>query len=618
MSAALRTFVALNDGSTLGAEFTGMPAEAEPWRFTSTAAIAIRGKLLKNFFPLRERGFTDLLVRIAAPDLEGTAFTASIEVATGDERSELRVFDADARTHHVFIPLLELCAAPSTVRLQRLRPPDSYRNLAPAPADLSFTIEAQLANKSASWEALAGKILWVFGSARSGTTWLASDILGHGGRTRLMDETGIGRLIGALAWNAERSYDLAAKTRPFESGAAFEMHPERRAIRWPPPFERELWINFDRPTALLSQRTQPTLRRVVRDLLLEHVLLEWGLEDYDWVLFKMPNDSHAADFLTACFPESFVLFIARDGRDIMRSRFSAFASRELAETKDAALRMHAIAHYSHFWNFQTDIIRDAFEAHDPRRRLFVRYEDLRRNTGAEIRRILLLLGTKIQEEELRALVQKVTLENFPAEERGDHLPRQTGLIGSYVHRFNAAEIGLMNEIMAQNLRALGYVTDTPAVPPTKEGSPTVPDAEHDALEALKARIEGPVVLTSGHGLWPDGWLSRCFQVSVICQEAVCAVEIAGYAPDEWANNLLTVEIDGGMHPICITKPGTFSLRVPVDFPVRRTAQVSITAFKTARGVDVGAGTDERDLSVSLVGLKFLKAPEPTGNCLLVP
>src|ERR1019366_4056155 len=108
-------------------------------------------------------------------------------------------------------------------------------------------------------------------------------------------------------------------------------------------------------------------------------LNEWGLIDYRNVVFKMPNESHAADVIMRAFPRSFMIFLMRDGRDVMKSRFSPFASPTLAETTDPRMRLHAIAFWSHFWNFQVDIIHSAFSAHPPQRSLFVRYEDLPRD-----------------------------------------------------------------------------------------------------------------------------------------------------------------------------------------------------------------------------------------------
>ena len=176
----------------------------------------------------------------------------------------------------------------------------------------------------------------------------------------------------------------------------------------------------------------------------------------------MPNESHAADIVMQAFPRSFMIFLMRDGRDVMKSRFSPFASATLAETTDPKLRLHAIAFWSHFWNFQIDIIRSAFAAHPPERSLFVRYEDLRRNTAEELRVIFDRVGVAMADDELAELVARTTLEQIPADQKGPDKPRQEGQIGKYAAVFSLREIELMEAIMGPNLERFGYQPHTDA------------------------------------------------------------------------------------------------------------------------------------------------------------
>src|SRR6185503_705654 len=108
----------------------------------------------------------------------------------------------------------------------------------------------------------------------------------------------------------------------------------------------------------------------------------------------------------------FMILLMRDGRDVMKSRFSPFASAMLARSTDPELRVHAIAFWSHFWNFQVDIIRSAFSSHPPERSLFVRYEDIRRDTLDELRVIFDRIGVSMPDDELAELVARTTLEHI--------------------------------------------------------------------------------------------------------------------------------------------------------------------------------------------------------------
>jgi hypothetical protein len=203
---------------------------------------------------------------------------------------------------------------------------------------------------------------------------------------------------------------------------------------------------------------------IVRETTIRHVINEWGLIGYRKVVFKMPNDSHAADIIMEAFPQSIMILLIRDGRDVMRSRFSPFASRILAETTDPALRLNAIAFYSHFWNFQIDIMLAAFEAHAPERRLLVHYENLRMAPIVAAREIFDRSGIAISDADLEELIERTTLENIPESEKGPDKPRQTGLIGKYASTFTEQEIHLMDMIMGSNLRRFGYAVyhDAPA------------------------------------------------------------------------------------------------------------------------------------------------------------
>jgi hypothetical protein len=190
---------------------------------------------------------------------------------------------------------------------------------------------------------------------------------------------------------------------------------------------------------------------------IELLLREWGISGYDVAVLKSPNDSQMADFISLWMPSSRIIAVHRDGRDVMRSRFSPFASTELAETSDAALRRYAVAWYSHVWNASIDVIAQAIELHDPSRTLVLRYEDLCRDTKVGIERLSAFFGRPLRDGlTVERLSEMVTLENQPAETRGPDKPRQSGRIGGYRLEFSADEIKLMNTIMGRNLAALNY------------------------------------------------------------------------------------------------------------------------------------------------------------------
>lgn len=436
-------------------------SEAVRARDGSPLTAALRGdrggnrfskKMVLRIPALRDvpAGLTHVMINVRSayfpqhPDWEST-----VRLCAAGQPEQTRVFQGHYRQHQFFVDISGLLDG-GTLTVTAL-PTVVGDNL---PERAVFELEPMLCSKGEIFQRLAQGAVWLFSTARAGSTWLASDLLCAGERARPIDESGLGRMFAPLQWDAERFYNLAQKAALYvESGFDYETGARSRSAAVLPPFERN-FKNMRLDNQILSRRNFDMYHRVLRETALEHVVNEWGCLDFSRTVFKCPNDAHAADFIMRAFPESSMVFLMRDGRDVMRSRFSKFGSEELATTKHKGLRRHAIAYYSHWWNFQVDIIAAAYEAHAEERRIFVRFEELRKDAEATVARIFERLGFEITDDDLRALIQSTRLENFS--DRGSHKPRQTGAIGGYKAQFDDDEITLMNEIMGPNLRRYGY------------------------------------------------------------------------------------------------------------------------------------------------------------------
>jgi hypothetical protein len=363
-----------------------------------------------------------------------------------------RLYHKWYRNHQFLIPLTAFRKKSQAISLfSKLT-----REGAPTSDEINFEISISLISKPRIWENFERNAIWVFSTARSGSTWLCMDVLCAEGRARPVDESGIGRMFAPMQWDAERFFDPAERPFHIESGLSFETGLEERPTGDALPVFERAFFGMENENAILSRHNFDFFHRALRDIVFEHVLNEWGIFGFSRLVFKMPNDSHAADFIVRAFPNSRIVFLMRDGRDIMKSRFSPFASPTLAKTSNVELRRYAIAFYSHFWNFQVDIMRAAFEAHAPERRVFINYEDLRRDPGQMIAELFDRLQISASPDEIAALAESSRLENMPASERGPDKPRQTGLIGGYRAVFSDEEIALMDAIMGQNLERYGY------------------------------------------------------------------------------------------------------------------------------------------------------------------
>jgi hypothetical protein len=430
------------------ADLDGGP-DPKTWGFAQSAELLVPALV---DLPARTRGdFTEVAVDLYAPLFpEQSEYIYEVDLILRGEIIGKKVFRNFTQRHQFIVSTQILFEDINVLTL-------SARMISGGAETPRFFLRLFYVQKARLVRALETTSIWVFSTARSGSSWLSQDILCWNNQSRPMDEPGFGKMFAPIDWIAERFYDLASKNVYFESGLDYELKTKVRESHLTiSPFERS-FIYARQENQIWNAQNWHMYVSILKETAFQHVLNEWGTLGYKNVVFKMPNESHAADVIMQAFPASFMIFLMRDGRDVMKSRFSPFASQDLVETNDPKLRLYAIAFYSHFWNFQIDIIQTAFSAHAPERRLLVHYEHLRQNPSEEIRLIFDRLGMPMSDVQLAELIVKTTLENISADQKGPDKPRQTGQIGKYATVFSQQEIDLMEAIMGPNLRRFGYV-----------------------------------------------------------------------------------------------------------------------------------------------------------------
>ncbi len=435
--------------------------DAKAARFRKSATLTVPKLLYLLEHPGGAGAFTHLAV-----DVWSTFFAKhhdwkyEVTVALDGQQLDKRLFHKWYGRHQFLIPLTSFRRDRHQITLTAM--PTEVG--ASTDEEVRFDTALLLISKPRLWSEFEKRAIWVFSTARSGSTWLASDVICSFSGARLLDEPGIGRMFAPLQWDAERFFDDSSRNFHIEGGWDYEIGEQKRSQPALPMFERA-FVNLNQENQVLSHHNYDLYHRMLRDLAFEHVLNEWGMLSYSLLIFKMPNDSHAADFIMRACPQSNMVFLVRDGRDVMRSRFSMFASPVLATTSSRELRRYAISFYSHFWNFQVDIIRSAFDAHAPERRILIKYEDLRAHPVDSIGTLYRHLKSAIADEHLEPwisldealqLAETTRLENVPEIERGPDKPRQSGIIGGFREAFDGEEIALMNAIMGPNLARYGY------------------------------------------------------------------------------------------------------------------------------------------------------------------
>ena len=268
------------------------------------------------------------------------------------------------------------------------------------------------------------RMVWIFGSGRSGSTWLRS-MMGEIGGVRIWEEPMIGRLFGEF---------YARATKENLRSADFVMgDPIRKG-----------WIDSIRNFVLDGARySNPRL----------------GAEEY--LVIKEPNGSIGAMLLMEALPESRMILLVRDPRDVVASVLDAareggwlYESREgrtgtrLGKTDSRPNSF--IRERANMYRRGVESARLAYDAHEGPK-VLVRYEELRADTLSEMRRIYLVLGIPVAEEKLRRAVEKHSWENVPEEEKGRGKFYRKGMPGGWKEDLTPRQIKVVERTTASLL-----------------------------------------------------------------------------------------------------------------------------------------------------------------------
>jgi len=276
---------------------------------------------------------------------------------------------------------------------------------------------------------LEQNIVWVFGSRRSGTTWLGKQLLSY--NTCYIHEP---TLIDHLAI-------------PVSPGAKNLIG--RMSIR-------EEFENY-----FFSKKYSNTWKYYLRKLILYRILSE--TQDFTKkIIVKEPITLlDGSDIISKCLPNSKIIFLMRDGRDVIDSLIDArkeggwLALRIKTVIKKNELQ-DFILHRAKMWVAQTKNFFKTYEKGSKENMFLVKYEDLRKNTFETISSIYKFLKIDISDNELKKIIDKYSFENIPENEKGSGKFNRSATPGKWKENFSKDEIEIMNNIMDETLKRLGY------------------------------------------------------------------------------------------------------------------------------------------------------------------
>ena len=236
-------------------------------------------------------------------------------------------------------------------------------------------------------------IVWIFGSGRSGSTWLSSmmgEVKGHA----LWVEPWVGTLFGRFY------YSGVDKRKQDNAQFILGLH-------------RESWL------------------RSIRNFVIDSAAAIFpGLGKEDYLIIKEPNGSIGAPLMMQALPESRMILLARDPRDVIASSMDAkseggwnyekhkklYRERRRAPSSknpDAFVQKQAKNYLG-----QMGKAKEAYDAHQGPK-VLVRYEELRADTVGTMKRMYSELAIEVDEEELARIVEKHSWENIPEDQKGE-------------------------------------------------------------------------------------------------------------------------------------------------------------------------------------------------------
>jgi hypothetical protein len=219
---------------------------------------------------------------------------------------------------------------------------------------------------------------------------------------------------------------------------------------------------------LFSDRFRDTWMPQLRDLIsarfaaqaAQDIAAAGGI-DRPIVVVKEPG-SHAADTIMDLFPHSSLIFLLRDGRDVVDSWLDAYrdgswATDEGAYPLDDTGRSALIRWQASVWLHRTEVVQETYARTDRDRRVLIRYEEMRADPGAALRKICATLGIEASGESLDGIAAANEFSRVPESHKGAGREIRRAEPGGWATHMSREEILEMHEILAEKLNELGYL-----------------------------------------------------------------------------------------------------------------------------------------------------------------
>lgn len=290
--------------------------------------------------------------------------------------------------------------------------------------------------------ALEAGLVWLFSSPRSGSTWLLN-LLRTNPRVVGIDEPGIGAHLGlfAHAITGLQADDYDVDQMLFHQA------------------------NVARPDYFFSKRYEAAWRPSLRELILSRIdaqVRDHGSLPDPLVVLKEPNGAQVADVLLSLMPTARLIFLVRDGRDVLDSWLDSLEPGGWATQygRGAVVgeqdRLRFLVGRAHEWVCRIEAVQRACRAVPAENHMIVRYEDLLSDSVGGLSALLRWLGLESSDEEVRSAVDKLDFAALPENVRGRGQFARAATPGLWRQNLSEHEREVIEGVMGERLRDLGY------------------------------------------------------------------------------------------------------------------------------------------------------------------
>lgn len=273
-------------------------------------------------------------------------------------------------------------------------------------------------------------IIWILGSPRTGSTWLS----------RILR-----RLHGHILWD-EPFYGVFLA---FRDNLANSGRSDYKNFILNDGY-REVWL--------------PHLRKLFLDVCKARFP---SITPKHYLVVKEPNGSMSAPLIMAAFPESKLVFLTRDGRDVIASLLDARKKEwypyenfeaSLAEATMQGGRFEFPRHESEEefveqlarnYLLNTRAVNEAYEKHPDGSKARIYYEDLREKPFEQILEMYRNLGIGVNRERLQESIEEHSWKNIPEDRKGAGKFFRKAKPGSWREDLTPEQAEIVNRILEE-------------------------------------------------------------------------------------------------------------------------------------------------------------------------